>query len=115
MISDFEKTFREKQKEVHKVAKDKGWYEQPQRTALESLMLIVTELAEAAEELRKPDAKAIYRAPGGKYEGIAIELADAVIRIMDLCEAEGLPLAQAIEIKNEYNKTRPHRHGGKRY
>ena len=29
------------------------------------------------------------------------------------CEAEGIDLEQAIIIKNEFNKTRPYKHGGK--
>lgn len=113
-MTDFEKAFAEKQKEIHRIAKDKGWYDPPVRTPLESLALVVTEVAEAIEELRKPNARALYREEG-KYEGIAVELADAMIRIMDFCQYEGFPLATAIELKIEENKRRPYRHGGKRY
>jgi NTP pyrophosphatase (non-canonical NTP hydrolase) len=111
-VRDFESSFVELQKEVHRVAKDKGWYDEP-RDPMASLMLVVTELAEAAEQLRV-DAKPIYR-EGTKYEGVAVELADAVIRIMDLCQWMHYPLATAILMKHDYNKTRPHRHGGKKY
>jgi hypothetical protein len=48
-----------------------------------------------------------------KTEGEAIELADAVIRIMDYFEAMGWDLEEAIRIKSAYNETRPYRHGGK--
>lgn len=49
-----------------------------------------------------------------KPEGIAIELADAVIRILDYCGHVGIDIEKAIEIKHEYNKTRPYKHGGKK-
>ncbi len=50
-----------------------------------------------------------------KPEGLAIELADAVIRIADLAEALGVDLGEAIIAKHRYNQTRPARHGGKRW
>jgi NTP pyrophosphatase (non-canonical NTP hydrolase) len=49
-----------------------------------------------------------------KPAGIAIELADCVIRIADFCGKYGIDLAGAINAKAEYNKTRPIKHGGKK-
>lgn len=54
-----------------------------------------------------------------KPEGFGIELADALIRQGDLAEAltqAGIPidLEYCVRLKAAYNKTRPHRHGGKR-
>jgi NTP pyrophosphatase (non-canonical NTP hydrolase) len=51
---------------------------------------------------------------GFKPEGIASEMADCIIRILDYCAYEGIDIEQAIQLKHEYNKTRPYRHGGKR-
>ena len=42
-----------------------------------------------------------------------VEVADAFIRILDLAGAHKIDLEHIIELKHEYNKTRPHRHGGK--
>ncbi len=50
----------------------------------------------------------------GKPEGIPIELADVIIRILDYCAFAGIDIEEAIQIKHEYNKTRPYKHGGKR-
>lgn len=84
----------------------------------EKLMLIVSEVAEAMEGHRKNlmDDKLPHR------KAIEVELADAVIRIGDLCGALGLDLGGAIEEKMNFNAIRPdHRienrlkDGGKQY
>lgn len=49
----------------------------------------------------------------GKPEGIAVEFADVLIRIADWCGKHNIPLEEALRAKMVYNKTRPHRHGGK--
>ena len=48
---------------------------------------------------------------GEKPEGVAVELADAVIRIADLCGHLGIDLEAAIALKMDYNETRPFKHG----
>lgn len=35
--------------------------------------------------------------------------------ILDHCEARGFDIEEAVEAKMAYNKTRPHRHSGKRF
>lgn len=64
------------------------------------LMLVVTELAEAAEALRQPD-----------HGNFAEEIADTVIRLFDLAGACGIDLAKEIQAKMEINQQRPYRHG----
>lgn len=54
------------------------------------------------------------RIRGGKPEGIPIELADVIIRILDYCGYAGIDIEAAIRQKHEYNKSRPYRHGGKK-
>lgn len=48
-----------------------------------------------------------------KPVGFPIELADLLIRVFDTAEAYGIDLEEALQIKAAYNRTRPHRHGGK--
>ena len=48
-----------------------------------------------------------------KPEGVPIELADLIIRVLDTCEQYGIDIEAAIEMKIKYNETREYRHGGK--
>lgn len=86
------------------------------------LMLMVSELAEALEDIRKGNwdislydtvednghdyARQVYHPTG-----LPIELADLAIRLGDYCGWLGIDLQGAIKIKAEYNKTRPYKHG----
>lgn len=123
------------QKKVHGLAKEKGWHD-VETSMTERIMLIVTECSEAVESIRRNepaiwqkgkvrepltlDQSPIKLLPNSpdwdsnvKPEGVLVELADAAIRILDICEAQGWDLEQAIKIKHAYNKTRPYRHGNK--
>lgn len=170
-------------KEVHQNAKAHGWWEE-NRSFGEIIALCHSELSEALEEYRNGTDNIrklpIYYSGEGyvankptecckKPEGIATELADCIIRILDYfghenaefnktptfmiakeinnfgefisllhlylsrayehnslsplkgavseiydyCTSKGINVEAAIEIKHEYNKTRPYRHGGK--
>ena len=57
----------------------------------------------------------ILRQPGtaDKPEGIPAELADVILRILDMCGQYGIDISSALAEKHEYNKTRPYKHGGK--
>lgn len=123
------KNLNELAKEVHNNAVDHGWWEE-ERSFGEIIALCHSELSEALEEFRnglKP--KEVYTneaaeegmlynktflEKGCKPEGIPIELADVIIRILDYCGKENIDIEEAIRIKHEYNKTRPYRHGGKK-
>lgn len=122
------KTLRDLQTEIHSLATGKGWWDGCTRDAddrvlltvdavLAKISLIHSELSEAVEEARcmpqdAPDFREIAF-DCGKPVGFATELADAVIRILDLCGALGIDLEQVVETKHSYNATRPYRHGGK--
>lgn len=100
--------------DAHDCSKSKGWWDEP-RNFPEQLALMHSEISEALEEYRKYGMKPehFFYLEGGKPEGIAAELADAVIRIFDNCKGFGIPLEDALQAKMAYNCTRPHRHGGK--
>lgn len=59
------------------------------------------------------DPETYCSAKSKKPEGVAVELADAVIRIADLCGHLGIDLEAAIALKMEYNEGRPFKHGKK--
>jgi hypothetical protein len=84
------------------------------QTVGESLMLMVTELAEAYEDYRRGHtAASSWTENDGKPCGIPSELADTCIRIFHFCYVWKIPLADAILDKLDYNLTRGYRHGGK--
>lgn len=69
----------------------------------EKLCLVHSEVSEGMEGVRKnlPDDKLPHRSM------LEVELADAVIRILDLCGALELDLAGAIQEKLAFNAVRP--------
>ena len=67
---------------------------------LGKMMLVVSELGEAAEAVRHHDEA-----------NFAEELADTVIRIYDICGRMGIDLGKAISDKMAVNEGRPYRHG----
>ena len=92
-------TLNEWSKHCHGIAKEKGFWDK-ERNVGEALMLIVTELAEAMEGHRKQD-EANFRE----------ELADAFIRLFDLCGGLGIDIEKEIAAKSQRNKARPYKHG----
>jgi NTP pyrophosphatase (non-canonical NTP hydrolase) len=93
---------------IHHDNLEAGWWTdletgQPKkRNVGEMLMLVVSELAEAMEGYRKNlnDDKLPHRPM------LEVELADAVIRILDMAEGLNLDLAGAIKEKIEFNRVR---------
>jgi NTP pyrophosphatase (non-canonical NTP hydrolase) len=78
------------------------------------LALIPTEVAEAIEEVR--DGRGVTETyynddKPGKPEGVPSELADVVIRALDLAEEWGINLIEVIDEKLAYNATRARMHG----
>jgi len=127
--------------EIHQNAVDHGWWGED-RTLPEILMLCVSELSEALEQYRDAMPSIYYSCGEGepripcspkdgydcvnyadtadcpyqqkKPEGVAVELADCIIRILDYCGYAGIDIESVIRAKHEYNKARPYRHGGKK-
>lgn len=109
-------TMVELTEKVHALALRKGWWDTAPNIP-EKLALIHSEISEALECYRESfhtGEMPTTISPSGKPEGFGVELADAVIRILDLCGYLGIDLEAEIELKHNYNATRPYRHGGKR-
>jgi NTP pyrophosphatase (non-canonical NTP hydrolase) len=86
----------------HGIAVECGWWRQPNRNVGEMLCLIHSEISEAMEGARKglKDDHLPNR------DMLEVELADAVIRIMDMSGGLGLDIGGAIAEKLAYNTKR---------
>jgi NTP pyrophosphatase (non-canonical NTP hydrolase) len=105
---------QETAKQVHEWAKSKGWWD-GKRSIGDQFANFHAEISEAWEEYRNGRAMDwVYYSDDGKPEGIPIELADCIIRILDTCEAYSIDIEKALSIKMKYNEGRPYRHGGKK-
>jgi len=99
--------------DVHNNAVNHGWWVE-ERSFGEVIALCHSELSEALEEHRNGKSPTeVYFREDGKPEGIGMELADVIIRIMDYCGHVGIDLQEMILTKHEFNRSRPYRHGGK--
>lgn len=113
------------QKQVHQNSKDKGFWEGPDNCNIPTkLALIHSEISEALEAHRKGNpfsTKLLSMKTGSQANDnlqdslFAEEMADAVIRIMDLAEHMGIDLGSVILAKAKYNEGREKMHGGKKY
>ena len=124
---------KEISKQIHENARAKGFWDK-ERNLGEMLMLIVSEVSEAMEADRKDryaDNQYIQEmeAQGYTWDNSIIsfetafrkdvkntfedELADTIIRILDLAYSRNIDLEWHIKHKMKYNATREHMHGKK--
>lgn len=125
--------------QAHEMAKSKGFWDEKRNTG-ELLMLVVSELSEGLEALRKDDyadqavveslshdleldrtdeefmLKAINWKTAfeqGVKSSFEDEMADVAIRLFDLCGGLNIDLEKHIEMKMKYNSMRGYKHGKK--
>lgn len=124
----------QKIKQAYEMAKNNGFWD-AERNVPEMLMLVVSEVAEALEALRKDQRadpfiaelsyndlkhlndqskelwkKSFEDSIKSTFED---EIADVAIRLFDLCGGLGIDLEKHIEMKMKYNSMRPYKHGKK--
>jgi NTP pyrophosphatase (non-canonical NTP hydrolase) len=129
-------TIKNLQVNAHNISKLKGFWDDKDLSKMDivtrnlhiaqCLALIHSEVSEALEILRKKDD---IHAPLPNLNGddfvydfklltkdsFGDELADTVIRVLDLAEACNLDLEGHIVAKMKYNSTREHKNGGKKF
>lgn len=121
-------------KQIYQNNAEKGFWDE-ERNVGELLMLVTTELAEAMDAHQKgvfadwknfwgehdknfvvgPDNERVFKAifEGHIKNTFEDEIADAIIRLLDLCGGLGIDIEKHIQSKVRYNKTRERLHGKK--
>jgi NTP pyrophosphatase (non-canonical NTP hydrolase) len=116
----YDKSIARLQAEAVQIERDLGWSGPgvDPGTFGDRMALLHSEVSEAVEAYRRwglDDAtgEPTQDRPLPKPEGVASEFADVLIRLLTECERFGVDLATETVRKMNYNRTRPHRHGGK--
>jgi NTP pyrophosphatase (non-canonical NTP hydrolase) len=113
---------------IHANAKAKGFWDRPTEFGTR-LMLVASELAEALdadrngadrarldeveEHMGKEDDKFIIQFQRDVRGSIDEEIADAIIRLLDICGGYDVDIDRVVKLKMHYNSLRAHMHGKK--
>ena len=108
----FEKTFESAiavaANQIFEGNKAKGFWD-GERNKLEQQMLIVSEVAEMTEAVRRKEAIPSPKIP--EFTEEEEEAADVFIRLLDYAGGHSLRLGEAVLAKLRYNASRPYKHG----
>jgi NTP pyrophosphatase (non-canonical NTP hydrolase) len=110
---------------VHQNAKSKGFWDDENPNIPERLALIHSEVSEALEALRKShfadvEQHSMNLSQGEQFDSsfrVAIkssfedELADVIIRVLDLCGYMNIDIGLHVNLKMQYNSNREYKHG----
>lgn len=110
--------------EIHQINREKGFWDN-KRNIGEMLMLVTSELGEGMEALRKDKFASIIgyhealrnkKSPQMAFEqhikdSFEDEIADAVIRLLDMAAGLHINLEQHVRLKLDYNRSRSRLHG----
>jgi NTP pyrophosphatase (non-canonical NTP hydrolase) len=109
--SDFIWIFNQLQSQANQTAKAKGWWDKPREDGT-LIALCHAELSELLEYLRHGNPPSDHIP---EFSGAEEEMADVLIRLMDLAAHHGWDIAGALVAKMEFNQGRAYKHGGKAF
>lgn len=110
---------------VNAIALTSGWWNKHEDHGFETtingtaekLLMIHSEISEAVEDMRvaltEDNLSSVRYDDDGKPYGFATELADIIIRTLDLAEWLGIDIENALARKITFNSRREFRHGNK--
>lgn len=108
--------FERMQEEVFRLNTSKGWFDED-RSVGDLVALLHSEVSEVLEAYRtfkfQDATERIPNADLDKPEGVGAEMADCLIRLLDMAKRWDIDLPAEFTRKMAYNWTRPYRHGGK--